>query len=85
MKRYKIYFSDKEFIVECDYIEINTNNGCINFYRDKNIFVAQSPCESVVIKQYYYKCYKNCGNTYPSGGDDNICLNCGSSIKSGEF
>jgi len=26
-------------------------------------------------------CYKDCGNTQPSGGSDNICLNCGSSIK----
>lgn len=26
-------------------------------------------------------CYKECGNTEPSGGSDNICLNCGSSIK----
>lgn len=26
-------------------------------------------------------CYKECGNTQPSGGVDNICLNCGSSIK----
>jgi len=26
-------------------------------------------------------CYKKCGNTQPSGGTDNICLNCGSSIK----
>ena len=26
-------------------------------------------------------CYKECGNTQPSGGIDNICLNCGSSIK----
>lgn len=25
-------------------------------------------------------CYKDCGNTLPSGGRDNICLNCGSSI-----
>lgn len=26
-------------------------------------------------------CYKECDNTQPSGGIDNICLNCGSSIK----
>ena len=26
-------------------------------------------------------CYKDCGNTHPSGGSDNICLSCGSSIK----
>jgi hypothetical protein len=26
-------------------------------------------------------CYKDCGNTQPSGRSDNICLNCGSSIK----
>ena len=26
-------------------------------------------------------CYKECGNTQPSGGSDNICLSCGSSIR----
>ena len=26
-------------------------------------------------------CYKECSNTQPSGDTDNICLNCGSSIK----
>lgn len=26
-------------------------------------------------------CYKDCGETKPSGGVDNICLNCGSGIK----
>lgn len=27
------------------------------------------------------ECYKQCGNTKSSGGDNPICLNCGSSIK----
>lgn len=32
----------------------------------------------IIIKS---SCYKECGNTLPSGSKDNICLNCGSSIK----
>jgi hypothetical protein len=28
------------------------------------------------------ECQKHCGKTQPSGGYDNICLNCGSSIIS---
>lgn len=27
------------------------------------------------------ECMKECGNTQPSSGRNNICLNCGSSIK----
>lgn len=33
-------------------------------------------------KKEKLQCYKNCGNTKSSGGNDPICLNCGSSIKS---
>lgn len=61
------------------------SNGCKSDLL-RNPFLEQAVLNAInealtipaVIKSV---CYKDCGNTQPSGGSDNICLNCGSSIK----
>jgi len=61
--------------------ELDINCPFISLYEgEKYVANDYEPSTTVIFQYGEDLCYKNCGNTQPSGGKDNICLNCGSSI-----
>jgi len=70
----------RKFVEKLDY---SYNYKTVNERQD----IINDLCEIAGIEQLTIPaviksvCHKECGNTQPGGGSDNICLNCGSSIK----